>query len=54
MRYPNAVAFITTAVVLAACGGGGGSGLVELIGPSAVDSGRGSVVTTPPERVARR
>ncbi|MDM0027560.1 alpha/beta hydrolase family protein [Variovorax saccharolyticus] len=52
MKKLPAIALSGLALALAACGGGGNDGFSINV-PATVDSGRGSVVTIPPERVQR-
>jgi pimeloyl-ACP methyl ester carboxylesterase len=52
-RHLLAVALAGAALLLSACGGGGGGGGIGIFPPTTPpeDTGRGSVVTNPPERV---
>ena len=53
-RHLFAVALAGAALLLSACGGGGGGGGIGIFPPTTPppeDTGRGSVVTNPPERV---
>lgn len=51
MNRVPALALAGVALILAGCGGGGSDNFV--FAPTATDTGRGSVVTQPPERVQR-
>ena len=48
----TAIALAGTVLMLSGCGGGGGGGFALNV-PSVVDSGRGSVVTVPPQQMAQ-